>query len=88
MELPRIKKPNFQFNQSITFKNRFTCERCGKAFTSNKDCERHVQQVHEGIRRHFCHQCGKAFFNKADANRHIDAVHLNLPDVWKRKKKS
>lgn len=55
------------------------CPDCGFQTNKRTHYNRHVRDVHEGVRPHLCHTCGKAF-KRADALRQHSLQHLNGPE--------
>jgi uncharacterized Zn-finger protein len=52
------------------------CHICWKAFKDQFMINRHVQGVHEDVRRGECNTCGKKFHNQTGANDHERRVHF------------
>lgn len=57
--------------------NKETGERCGKEFTNNRDLQRHIDSVHEGV-KHKCPHCDYEATEKTKLVRHIKTVHLQV----------
>nr|CDS24530.1 oocyte zinc finger protein XlCOF6 [Echinococcus granulosus] len=53
----------------------FSCENCGKAFSSRGDLDRHISAVHEKKRPFTCEICGASFTQRCNLNAHISVVH-------------
>ena len=71
--------------------NHTKCATCGKNFNGEKGPQilrRHIEMVHQGLRPNMCEKCGWSCYGVGDMKRHIDSVHFNIPDVWKRRKKT
>ncbi len=62
----------------------YECNLCSKKFDTPARRQRHVTQVHWGVRAYNCPHCDKSYKAKQDALYHIDSVHggvkLNKPD--------
>ena len=65
--------------ENLHGKARFTCDQCGKAFTTKQSMERHVEVLHLGIKKHECEHCGKAFKNPSGLKQHVKVQHLKEP---------
>ena len=50
-----------------------------KTFRSRHNLARHMQGVHEGIRKHKCKLCERAFFRTNDLKNHTQKAHDSIP---------
>ncbi|XP_033218319.1 zinc finger protein 2-like [Belonocnema kinseyi] len=48
----------------------FTCHECGKSFPSLSGLNRHVRDVHVGLKKHKCDICGRPFASKVAKDEH------------------
>merc|ERR1712150_88344 len=55
------------------------CNQCRKMFSRANDLKRHVQTVHEDIRKYKFEECGKSFGEMGNLKRHIKAIHRKAP---------
>mmetsp|Transcript_5661 Transcript_5661/g.15131 ORF Transcript_5661/g.15131 Transcript_5661/m.15131 type:complete len:256 (+) Transcript_5661:63-830(+) len=53
----------------------FECHMCRHVFARRSNLNKHLKQVHEGVRPHGCEQCGLRFGQKASLSKHISVVH-------------
>eukprot|EP00178_Gracilaria_changii_P016086 TRINITY_DN4542_c0_g1_i1.p1 TRINITY_DN4542_c0_g1~~TRINITY_DN4542_c0_g1_i1.p1 ORF type:complete len:793 (+),score=125.36 TRINITY_DN4542_c0_g1_i1:344-2722(+) len=51
------------------------CEICGLIFAKRGNKQRHIQTVHNGLKKFRCDVCGNQFGLKADLNRHKFRIH-------------
>ena len=51
------------------------CNVCHKTFTQFGTLNRHIKNVHEGLKTHKCDQCGKSFAQRPKMIQHIKTVH-------------
>ena len=56
------------------------CNICNKAFSRKDKLKRHVQIVHEGIKKCTCTLCGEQFFDNDYLMRHIKNIHEKEKD--------
>ena len=54
------------------------CELCGKEFNHNCNLMRHIEHVHEGVKKYTCELCNKAFSILVNLKRHIICVHEGI----------
>ena len=50
--------------------NKYNCEICGRTFDVPYKKKRHVQEVHNKVKKHACQFCDKAFFKVSSRKRH------------------
>lgn len=62
------------------YKNETVCRRCNASFTRNADLIRHVQGVHEAIRKYRCNKCSRSFTQNAHLKGHAKSVHDKVRD--------
>ena len=51
---------------------------CNKLFGHSSNLNRHIQEVHQGIKKSSCSQCGKKFSQASDLKRHVQSVHKDI----------
>jgi len=61
--------------------NKYNCEICGRTFDVPYKKKRHVQEVHNKVKKHACQFCDKAFFKVSSRKRH-ELTHITH-DTWK-----
>ncbi|CAG9792826.1 unnamed protein product [Diatraea saccharalis] len=64
----------------------FTCETCGKSFTTKNILRNHMA-THTGEKNHVCNLCGKRYSQNGGLNLHYRTIHLKQPYIRKRRKK-
>ena len=80
------KKNKSKKNDFETIKNNIrkgindtnACELCGKFFTEKARLLRHIEGVHEGLKKHTCDICKKNFHQKINLKSHIAKTHVGL----------
>lgn len=53
----------------------FMCFKCGRDFTSAESRKRHIQEEHEGVRKHLCHVCPATFRSLETFQEHLFKAH-------------
>ncbi|CAB0032065.1 unnamed protein product [Trichogramma brassicae] len=56
---------------------KFTCDTCGKEYSSKSEIKSHINALHNKI-LHACNICGKKFMHKTTIRMHIDSVHKGI----------
>lgn len=51
------------------------CNQCSLRFTRSSDVDRHIRNIHEGVKDSMCKYCGKEFAQKSNMSRHVKTVH-------------
>ena len=80
------KKNDFKKNDFETIKNKIrkgindtnACALCGKMFNEKASLLRHIEGVHEGVKKHTCELCKKSFHQKINLKSHIAKIHEGL----------
>jgi DNA-directed RNA polymerase subunit RPC12/RpoP len=65
--------------QAIHEKNLFECEICGKKFSFERAKVRHVEVVHNNLRKYKCGECGKDFGTSTQLKEHVGYYHSTKP---------
>ena len=56
------------------------CSICKQTFHNLK---RHIESVHEKLKKYQCNACGKKFYQKSHLNEHIESVHYGKKRIKK-----
>ena len=56
------------------------CTLCGKTFRSKGHVKRHIESVHEKLKKHQCDMCEKKYYQKSHLKEHIQFVHSGFED--------
>ena len=67
-----------QHNESMTGK-KFSCDRCPYESNYNKDVKRHIQGVHEKIKRYAYEDCSSAFTQRSSYI--VDEVYMTISKI-------
>ena len=51
------------------------CTLCSKNFRSNSHLKRHVDSVHEKLKKHECDICEKKYYQKSHLKEHVQTAH-------------
>ena len=62
-------------NNETMMSNKNKCGTCGNNFGRAADLNKHIRNVHKGLKNHKCETCSKAFSHLHDLNRHNSKVH-------------
>lgn len=70
-------KTRFQVNSHIKWhlpkdERPAKCDQCPKTFVDVGALKRHVERIHDVVKRHVCEVCGKAFSNRNTLWQHVD----------------
>lgn len=52
------------------------CNFCGRKFGSKTVCNRHIREIHMGMKSHKCRSCGKLFNHKREMDIHFENNHF------------
>ena len=52
-----------------------TCDQCNETFVTPRYLKKHIELVHEGVKRYKCDDCGKMFGQMGNMKLHISRVH-------------
>ena len=57
-----------------TYKYKYECQQCDKAYNCGSHLKAHIQTVHEGV-KYACNQCDKQFSQQSQAISHVQNKH-------------
>ena len=67
---------SYEVTQS--FKQEYKCDQCQKSFAQGSTLKRHINFVHEKLKKYKCEQCSKPFSLRQTLKFHVDVVHEKL----------
>merc|ERR1719412_2389353 len=56
----------------------FQCEKCSYAAYFQRDLNRHIQIIHDEIKKYSCDKCEETFGGLIDLRQHISSVHEGI----------
>ena len=65
---------------------KFKCEQCDRPFLEKYNMMKHIDLVHNKVKRFFCKECGKGLYKRCDLLHHIVVKHPDTtqpPQEWK-----
>ena len=68
MDTDEQKIPNLQTKNT-------KCTLCSKNFLSKSHLKRHVESVHEKLKKHECEICEKKYYQKSHLKEHVQSAH-------------
>ena len=71
----KLKKELVNHNIKVHDMKDHVCQQCSKKFSKLNTLERHIKQVHEGIRTHQCSKCDEKFAFKFQLKDHMAVIH-------------
>ena len=61
--------------KSFHFKLKSQCLRCPNQFSESSHLKRHVDSVHEKLKKHECDICEKKYYQKSHLKEHVQTAH-------------
>ena len=53
----------------------YKCKKCDKEFLTKSHLTKHIENVHEGLKRFKCDSCGESFSQSGELRRHMAKIH-------------
>ena len=58
---------------------KYKCQQCDKGFSHPRNLKRHIETIHDGVKKYKCDFCGKDFNQSAHLKGHIINAHIKEP---------
>lgn len=79
-EPPTVKVANFEAANVVKSQNPLKCSICNKVLANIFLVRKHIERVHEKLKRFNCNHCPKDFYSKSDLVRHVKHRHIFTND--------